>query len=83
MKLLVYTRHELIDYPLGPQDPALLLEGSWPTERPSPAHCSLDEVIDGRFDWIDQQAADWAELLAQTDPAAGGTFLGLRIVIAS
>ncbi len=53
-------------------DVALLLEGSWPPDAPGAAgglsaraavHRSLDEAIDGRFDWIDQQAADFAELL--------------------
>jgi hypothetical protein len=50
-------------------DVALLLEGSWPSGTPggssasAAVHHSLDEAIDGRFDWIDQQAADFAELL--------------------
>jgi hypothetical protein len=44
-------------------DAALLLEGSWPADAPCHVCRSLDELIDGRFDWIDQQAADLAELL--------------------
>jgi len=67
MKLLVYTRHELVDRTLWAGDPALLLEGSWPSG--ASADCrSLDDAIDGRFRWIDRWAAQWAEQLAETAP---------------
>lgn len=68
MKLLVYARHDLVDHTLRREDSALLLEGSWPSNASSGLHRSLDEAIDGRFDWIDRQAADWAESLAGNDP---------------
>ena len=37
-----------------------------PCQRPE--LLSLDDAIDGRFDWIDRQAADLAELLGGADP---------------
>ena len=65
MKLLVHARGSLIDRAADPARPALLLEGSWPAGTPSRLRWSLDDAIDGRFDWIDRQAADWTELLAE------------------
>ena len=64
MKLLIHTRRELIDGQPPEDAPALLLEGSWPTDEQSAARTSLDDTIDGRFDWIDRQAAAWARQLA-------------------
>ncbi|MHC4180485.1 MAG: hypothetical protein ACYSWU_23530, partial [Planctomycetota bacterium] len=81
MRLFAYARHELIDrtpppVPTGRVSPdgnplpdvLLLLEGSWPSDAPYGVHRSVDEAIDGRFDWIDRQAADFAELLGGADP---------------
>ncbi len=59
-------------------DTALLLEGPWPSDGPAatggpPAsgtqQWSLDEAVDGRLEWIDQRAAELAEL-AGVDPSA-------------
>lgn len=72
MKLLVFARRELAERGLPPQSPALLLEGSWPAGRRTAWRRSLDEVIDDRFAWIDQQAAEWAELLSRRDSWADG-----------
>ena len=66
MNLLVYARAALIDRRLGVDQPALLLEGSWPAGTPSGRRWSLDDAIDGRFQWIDRKAGDWAEQLAAT-----------------
>ena len=84
MKLRVYARHALVDRPPGPEDPALLLEGSFldstisaaissPAGISSATHRSLDDSIDGRFDWIDGQAAAWAELAAGTGASPEGS----------
>lgn len=86
MRLLVYARHALSarlhgDPSFGETAPdaALLLEGSWPSETrgatggAGAAACrSLDELIDGRFDGIDQQAADFAELLGGVERSLDG-----------
>jgi len=69
MTLHVYARYQLLDTALPPQDAALLLEGSWPAHARSKLHHSLDEQIDGRFDWIDQRAVELGELLGRTEPA--------------
>ena len=63
MKLSVYARHGLVDADLSPESPALLLEGSWAEAAPS--RWSLDAAISPRHAWIDEQAAEWAELLAK------------------
>jgi len=68
MKLHVYARYQLLDTALQPQDAALLLEGSWPAHARSELHHSLDESIDGRFDWIDRRAVELGELLGRTEP---------------
>ena len=84
VKLLAYARHELLDRtppPTGAPDVRLLLEGSWrpggTTAAPGGTggltasvalRQSLDETIDARFDWIDQQAADFAEQFGGADP---------------
>ncbi len=67
MELRVFARHQLIDLPPKPDEPALLLEGSWPSGVAADVHASLDDAIDGRFDWIDELAADWAAMLAEDD----------------
>jgi hypothetical protein len=49
---------------LDPESPALLLEGSWPAAATSEARWSLDASIGPRHAWIDEQAVEWAESLA-------------------
>ena len=51
--------------------PALLLEGSWPSETPGCLNWSLDDAIDGRFQWIDILASDLAEELSSLAQADG------------
>ncbi len=65
MKLSVYARHGLVDADLSPASPALLLEGSWAPAAAAPVHWSLDAAISPGHAWIDEQAAEWAELLAK------------------
>jgi len=65
VELRVFARHELIDCPPKPGEPVLLLEGSWPPGVSGGAHASLDDAIDGRRDWIDEVAADWAAALGE------------------
>ena len=77
VRLLVFARHELVDPSAGATlpDATLLLEGSWPSDiapgatdgssAAAAAYRSLDDSIDGRFDWIDRKAADLAELLGR------------------
>ena len=72
MNLFVLARHELLDQAPGSAASALLLEGSWPAGTSPGTHDSLDEAIDARFTWIDQQAARWAERLAEPAPLPGG-----------
>ena len=83
MKISVYARNELV--PIAPtageaqtsraavRGPALLLEGSWPSETPGCLHWSLDDSIDGRFQWIDGLASELAEELAALDRADDGS----------
>ena len=73
MKLLVYARRNLITRLPDVDEPALLLEGSWPVEASTGSCWSLDEAIDGRFDWIDRLAAEWTERLAATGPMGDGS----------
>ncbi|HJT35733.1 MAG TPA: hypothetical protein VJ783_27135, partial [Pirellulales bacterium] len=56
---------------LPTDEPALLLEGSWPDEERGRDRWSLDDAIDSRFAWIDRWAAKHAERLAQRYPSAG------------
>lgn len=63
--LLVFARRELA----GDMDAAaeaVLLEGSWP-QGEAPARASLDDALDVRHAWIDDEAARLAELAAQGD----------------
>jgi len=71
VELLVFARHQLVDRSLGTHHPALLLEGSWPVGGSPGARWSLDGAIDSRFEWVDEQAAQWAERLAQVSLPAG------------
>ena len=62
---LVFARHELVHARRDPHAPALLLEGSWPPEhRHRRLHPSLDDAVDCRLAWIDEEAARLAERLA-------------------
>jgi hypothetical protein len=72
VKTLVYARHRLVDPSLDAHVPALLLEGSWPGEEPTAWRASLDDAIDGRFEWIDLQASHWAEHVGQGSAIAHG-----------
>lgn len=49
----------------------LLLEGSWPDGCDPQRHASLDDAIDGRFDWIDRLASSWAAEIAGDAPLGG------------
>ncbi len=66
MRLVVYCRHGLVDQNLPADHPALLLEGSWHADEVSDGRRSLDEAIDGKFGWIDRQAAQHAQRLGET-----------------
>lgn len=57
----IFARFELTRGRLTPGDEALLLEGDWPDAWRSPKRRSLDSEIDGRYGWIDEQAAELAE----------------------
>ena len=57
MRTLVYARHRLVDPSLDAHAAALLLEGSWPGQSSTVWRTSLDDAIDGRFEWIDLQAS--------------------------
>ncbi len=81
MKISVYARKELI--PSEPHEtrtvahgPALLLEGSWASETPGCLNWSLDDTIDGRFQWIDVLASDLAEELSALEHIAGSSTSG-------
>ncbi len=73
MRLVLYTRYDLVDQEaqnkLALPDVSLLLEGDWPAEERSAGHGSLDAILDTSFQWIDRQAAELAEQLAETDRA--------------
>jgi hypothetical protein len=70
---IIYTRHTLVD-PAGDafdrDEPALLLEGSWPPQMSLSHAQALDETIDARLDWIDQEAVRLARIVADVRPAA-------------
>ena len=72
VKITVYARRELLGPRAFAHGPAVLLEGSWPPAAPGCLHWSLDEAIDGRFEWIDALAADLAEEISQTGSVDDG-----------
>ena len=72
MRTLVYARHRLVDPSLDAHAAALLLEGSWPGQSPTAWRASLDDAIDGRFEWIDLQASHWAEHVSHARAIAHG-----------
>jgi hypothetical protein len=62
--LKVFSRHELTLGHLAANEPALLLEGSWSDWAGEPdERWSLDDCIDSRFGWIDDEAAKLSEEL--------------------
>ncbi len=71
MDLLVAARLPLLGAKPTPGRRALLLEGSWCEPTDSARHQALDDVIDGRFAWIDVAAATLAEEAAGQIPEAG------------
>jgi hypothetical protein len=76
--LVVYSRRALIDAEPPDCDEALLLEGAWGLPA-SAGRWSLDQSIDGRFDWIDRQAeACAAELVSPLALAAEEVLSGGR-----
>ena len=74
MKTAVYARRELIGPRAFALGPAVLLEGAWPHETAGCLRWSLDDAVDGRFEWIDAMAADLVEELLEI---AGGLPSGL------
>ena len=67
--LKVYARYALVDARLRRDEPALLLEGSWPGD--SPLRWSLDDSIDASQAWIDEEASRIADKLARADARRG------------
>jgi hypothetical protein len=65
-RLLVVARQELLDRELRAGDPAVLLEGSWPEGISSERRRSLDDEIDARFAWIDEETSRLAERLGKS-----------------
>ena len=68
MNLIIHARHDLIDArhdSVGPAfqaAPAVLLEGAWPEANRSRNRLSLDDSVDARFGWVDEEAARLASL---------------------
>ena len=59
--LHIFARRDLVDDSLLHHDqPAVLLEGSWPIGM-SAVHETLEDALDNRFAWIDEKAACYAE----------------------
>jgi len=74
MTLSIFTRRELLDQTVDAKQPAVLLEGSWSVDVPG--RWSLDDAIDGRFDWIDRQAVALAARLGAYEPTSGADAAG-------
>ncbi|MHC4402763.1 MAG: hypothetical protein ACYTG0_24125 [Planctomycetota bacterium] len=66
--LSLFARLELAGGGHQRAGPALLLEGSWPAEASPLVRSSLDDAIDARFGWIDEEASRLAERLAEATP---------------
>ena len=71
-ELLVFARHDLVDATLGSHDQALLLEGSWPSDTESNLRGSLDDAIDARFEWVDEEACRLAAVANELSLQSGG-----------
>ena len=65
MKILLYCRYGLVDSAARRQSPAVLLEGSWPESQRRDDSLALDDVIDGRFEWVDCEAERLASAAAR------------------
>ncbi len=70
MNVRVFSRSELVGRGESHGPAALLLEGSWALGE-SDRRWSLDDAIDGRFEWIDLEATRLAEQAAQAGEAGG------------
>ncbi len=68
--LHVFARHALVGPTLREDVPAVLLEGAWPEGASSEFRPSLDEAVDARFGWVDEEASRLAGQLAESPPAA-------------
>lgn len=63
--MTIYARPALAHGGVAPGHPAIALEGAWPAEPGSPFLLALDDVIDGRFEALDEAASAMAESLAR------------------
>ena len=64
MNVIIHARGDLIDVhrePFGASR-AVLLEGAWPEANRCRNRLSLDDSIDARFGWVDEEAARLAAL---------------------
>ncbi len=57
----IWARYHPTVTRLASNEPALLLEGSWPGAASPASRWSLDRTIDAHCDWIDRAAAELAE----------------------
>jgi hypothetical protein len=64
--LKIFARLNLSLGQLESRDKALLLEGSWPDSLSGPARWSLDECVDARDQWIDDEATRLSEQLCRS-----------------
>ncbi|MBX7074963.1 MAG: hypothetical protein K1X71_17615 [Pirellulales bacterium] len=67
----IFARHELTPGHLRSGEMSLLLEGSWPEREPSDARLSLDDEVDARFQWIDEEASRLAGDLSAAPTSFG------------
>lgn len=70
MNVRVFSRSELVGRGGSDGPAALLLEGSW-ARGGSDKRWSLDDAIDGRFEWVDLEASRLAEQAAAAGEADG------------
>ena len=97
MNVTIHARHDLIDASHETLDPAfgasrsVLLEGAWPEANRCRNRLSLDESIDARFGWVDEEASRLAGLAVDdsrrdrkhySPTAAGINALSLRYYMA-
>jgi hypothetical protein len=62
----IFARQDLVTGRLDELEPAVLLEGSWSVDADVELRQSLDDEIDARFRWIDDEAARIAQQLGAT-----------------
>jgi hypothetical protein len=80
----VFARRDLVPPGFG-AEPSVLLEGSWPEGAVSGLRDALDNAVDARFEWVDEQASRWAERLGEPRGARNAAWinaLGLRYYLA-